>query len=67
MSEMFGAHNVTWCLEEADKIEILVDTGRALLDPASLTVETADDGLQHLVSAAAKRLQNSLETCLTEN
>ena len=55
-----ASHNVTWCQEEADKIEVLVDTRWALLNPDTLTVKTVDNGLQHLVvSAAAKRLQNS--------
>ena len=66
MREMFGLQNVTWCLEESDKIEITVDSGRALVDPATLVVETSDDGLLHLVSAAAKRLHVSLEANLTE-
>ena len=60
MRDMFGYQNVTWCLEESGKIEIIVDSGRALLDPATLGVETSDDGLMHLVSVAAKRLHASL-------
>lgn len=67
MQDLFGLHNVTWCLEESEKIEIIVDSGRALLDPVTLAVETGDDGLLHLVSAAARRLHMSLETRLTGN
>lgn len=65
MGEMFGPQNVNWCLEDSTKIEIIVDSGKAVLDPHTLAVETTDDGLQHLVSAAAKRLQNALTTVMT--
>lgn len=57
---MFGPQNVNWSHEDGDKIEIQVDSGKAVLDSKSLVVESGDDGLQHLVSTAAKRLQNSL-------
>ena len=60
MQDMFGYQNVTWCLEESGKIEVIVDSGRALVDPATLAVETSDEGLQHLVSVAAKRLHASM-------
>lgn len=60
MSEMFGPQNVNWSLEGDNKIEIHVNSGRAVLDPKSLLVESSDEGLQHLVSVAAKRLQNAL-------
>ena len=62
MSEMFGPQNVNWSLEGDNKIEIHVDSGKAVLDPKSLSVESSDDGLQHLVSVAAKRFQNALTT-----
>lgn len=62
MSEMFGPQNVNWSLEGDDKIEIHVNSGKAVLDPQSLSVESADEGLQHLVSVAAKRLQNALSS-----
>ena len=59
MREMFGSQNVNKSLEGENKIEIFVDSGKAVLDPVSLAVESSDDGLQHLVSVAAKRLQNA--------
>lgn len=63
MSEMFGPQNVNWSLEkDQKKIEIWVNSERAILDPHTLAVETSDDGLQHLLSTAAKRLQNTLTT-----
>lgn len=62
MRDMFGVQNVKWCEEEKSHIEISVDSGSAVLDTQSLAVETKDDGLHHLVSAAAKRLYNSLTT-----
>ena len=65
MKEMFGPQNVNWSLEDTGKIEIYVDSGHALLDPKTLTVETSDDSLQHLVSVAAKRLHVSLAASLT--
>ena len=60
MREMFGVQNVKWCHEEKSYIEISVDSGSAVLDTETLTVEAQDDGLHQLVSAAAKRLHNSL-------
>lgn len=60
MREMFGPQNVNWSLEHDNKIEICVDSGKAVLDPKSLVVVSSDDGLQHLVSAAAKRLLNAV-------
>ena len=65
MREMFGAQNVKWRYEEKSHIEISVDSGSAVLDTQSLAVETKDDGLHHLVSAAAKRLHNSLTSMPT--
>lgn len=65
MKEMFGPQNVNWCLEEKEKIEICVDSGKAVLDVHTLQVECSDDGLQHLVSAGAKRLHNALTTSAT--
>ena len=60
MREMFGPQNANWSREDQEKIEICVDSNTALLDPATLVVECSDDSLNHLVSAAAKRLQNAL-------
>ena len=57
---MFGYQNVTWCLEESGKIEVIVDSGRAQVDPTPPAVETRDEGLQHLVLVAAKRLHASM-------
>jgi hypothetical protein len=62
MSEMFGPQNVNWSLEGDGNIEIHVDSGKAVLDPLSLSVESSDDGLQHLVSTAAKRLHTAATT-----
>lgn len=63
MSEMFGPQNVNWSLEkDQKKIEVWVNADRAILDPHTLAVETSDDGLQHLLSAAAKRLHSTLTT-----
>lgn len=62
MEEMFGPQNVNWSHGEDKKIEIWVNSVQALVDPHGLAVETSDDGLQHLISAAAKRLQNALAT-----
>ncbi len=62
MREMFGPQNVNWCLQDNSKIEILSDSKKALLDPCTLTVETSDEHLQHLVAVSAKRLQVSLAT-----
>ncbi len=62
MRDMFGYQNVTWCLEDSGKIEIIVDSGRAILDPATLAVDTTDDGLMHLVTVAAKRLHASVNS-----
>ena len=61
MREMFGPQNVNWSLEHDNKkIDICVDSGKAVLDPKSLVVVSSDDGLQHLISAAAKRLLNAV-------
>jgi len=60
MREMFGPQNVNWSHEDQEKIEICVDSNKALLDPTTMAVECGDDSLNHLVSAAAKRLQNAL-------
>ena len=60
MKEMFGPQNVTWCGEENRQIEICVDSGKAIVDPHSLAVDTKDDALHHLVSVAAKRLHATL-------
>lgn len=65
MREMFGVRNVNWCLDDEKKMEIYVDSVQAVLDPATLTVETKDDGLQHLIATAAKRLHAALTTALT--
>lgn len=62
MSEMFGPQNVNWSLEGDNKIEIHVDSGKAVVDPKSLVVDCSDEGLQHLVSVAAKRLQCALSS-----
>ena len=62
MREMFGSQNAKWCHEEPSRIEICVDSGRAVVDPHSLVVETKDEGLHHLVSAAAKRLHTTLNS-----
>lgn len=36
MREMFGPQNVNWSKEDGSKIEIDVDTAKAVLDPSTL-------------------------------
>lgn len=60
---MFGPTNVNWSFEsDHQKIEVWVNSEHATLDPSTLQVETSDDGLQHLLTAAAKRLHNAIKT-----
>ena len=57
---MFGPQNVNWSLEQDQKIEVWVNSEQAIIDPHTLEVQTGDDSLQHLLSAAAKRLKYTL-------
>ena len=38
MREMFGPQNVNWSCEDQSKIEICVDSNKALLDPATMAM-----------------------------
>ena len=39
MREMFGPQNVNWSHEDQEKIEICVDSNKALLDPTTMVSE----------------------------